>query len=133
MTDKNKQRLTIDRDPSGIQGVITIDANVVSTIAGLAARNIEGIYSVGKSRLISFGDNPTRGVHAEVGDKQAAFDLDVIIDYGSDIRKVAQELREKAASEVRKMAGREVVELNINVVDIHLPGSDENKKGSRVV
>lgn len=133
MTDKAKQRLTIDNDTTGVQGVITIDANVVSTIAGLAARHIEGIHSVGKSRLISFGDNPTRGVHAEVGDKQAAFDLDVVIDYGTDIRKVAQELRDKAASEVRKMAGREVVEININVVDVHLPGSSENKKTSRVI
>ena len=133
MTDKEKKRLTIDSNPSGIQGVITIDENVVSTIAGLAARHVDGIHSVGKSRLVSFGDDPTRGVHAEVGDKQAAFDLDVIIEYGTDIRKVANELRERAAQEVQKMAGREVVEININVVDVHLPGASDSKKKSRVI
>lgn len=133
MTEKEKKRLTIDSNPSGIQGVITIDENVVSTIAGLAARHVDGIHSVGKSRLVSFGDDPTHGVHAEVGKKQAAFDLDVIIDYGSDIKKVAEELRQRAAEEVSKMAGREVVEININVVDIHLPDSGESKKKSRVI
>lgn len=133
MADRDKTRLTIDENPSGIAGVITLDENVVSTIAGLAAREVDGIHSVGKSRLISFGDDPTRGVHSEVGDKQAAFDLDVIIEYGSDIREVAKNLRLKTAAEVTKMAGREVVEINVHVVDIHLPGDNNRKAKARVV
>ncbi|MCG8417882.1 MAG: Asp23/Gls24 family envelope stress response protein [Proteobacteria bacterium] len=131
MSEDQKKRLTIDDNPSGVRGIITIDENVVSTIAGLAAREVDGIHMVGKSRLVQFGDDPTRGVHAEVGERQAAFDLDVIIEYGKDIKKVAQELRQKTAREVQRMAGREVVEININVVDIKLPG-EETPKGSRV-
>ena len=131
MSEDQKKRLTIDDNPSGVRGIITIDENVVSTLAGLAAREVDGIHMVGKSRLVQFGDDPTRGVHAEVGERQAAFDLDVIIEYGKDIKKVAQELRQKTAREVQRMAGREVVEININVVDIKLPG-EETPKGSRV-
>lgn len=123
MANQRQTKITIEENPSGINGVITLDENVVSTIAGLAARDVEGVYEVGKSRLISFGDNPTRGVHTEVGEKQAAFDLDVIIEYGADIREVVQNLRERTAAEVQKMAGREVVELNVNVIDIHLPNA----------
>ena len=131
MSEDQKKRLTIDDNPSGVRGIITVDENVVSTLAGLAAREVDGIHMVGKSRLVQFGDDPTRGVHAEVGERQAAFDLDVIIEYGKDIKKVAQELRQKTAREVQRMAGREVVEININVVDIKLPG-EETPKGSRV-
>ncbi len=132
MADKRPTKLTIEENPSGIKGVITLDENVVSTIAGLAARDVKGVYAVGKSRLISFGDNPTRGVHTEVGKKQAAFDLDVIIEYGADVREVAQNLREITAAEVKKMAGREVVELNVNVIDIHLPDA-KPEPSARVV
>jgi uncharacterized alkaline shock family protein YloU len=131
--DREKTRLTIEENPSGIAGVITLDENVVSTIAGLAAREVKGIYAVGKSRLLGLGDSPTRGVHTEVGDKQAAFDIDIVIEYGSDIREVAKHLREKTAEEVSKMAGREVVEINVHVVDIHLPDESNHKRQARVV
>ncbi len=135
MSEEDKNRLTVEEHPSGIRGVITIDENVVSTIAGLAARDVAGIYEVGKTRLISFGgSSPTRGVHAEVGSKQAAFDLDIVIEYGADIQQVAHQLRTKTAAEVGRMAGREVVEININVVDVHLPTTNDTKaKHSRVV
>jgi uncharacterized alkaline shock family protein YloU len=128
-SDRQKQRkVTIEENPSGIKGTLTLDEDVVSTIAGLAARDVKGIYSVGKSSFISFGDDPTHGVTTEVGHLQAAFDVDVITEYGSDIRKIAQELRTKLAAEVRKMAGREVVEINVNVVDIKLPEKMETKQ-----
>ncbi len=104
---------------NGIRGKITLNEDVVATIAGLAAREVSGIHSLGRWQLISLGDNPTRGVDAEVGKKQAAFDLDAVIEYGADIRAVANELRERIAEEVDKMTGREVVEVNINVVGLH--------------
>jgi len=92
--------------------------DVVETIAGLAARQVDGIHSLGKSRLISLGDDPKRGISAEVGDKEAALDLEVIIDYGCDIRQTAKELRRRVAEEVDRMAGRKVVEVNIDVVGV---------------
>jgi uncharacterized alkaline shock family protein YloU len=121
------KRIDVKDNPSGIGGSITLDEDVVATIAGLAAKEIDGIYSVGKSSWYQFGDNPARGVNAEVGQIQAAFDLDVVIEYGYDVREVAKKLREKTAAEVAKMAGREVVELNVHVVDIHLPDGTEHK------
>ncbi len=131
--EKKESRVTVEEtNPSGIQGMLTLNEDVVATIAGLAAKEIEGVYSVGKSPLISFGDDPTRGVVAEIGKKQAAFDLDLVVEYGHDIRAVAKELRKKTAAEVNKMAGREVVEINIHIVDIKLPDEIETKK-SRVI
>jgi len=125
---KETERLTVHESVEGIRGKITLNEDVVATIAGLAAREVKGIHSLGKSRFIQFGDAPKRGVAAEVGSRQAAFDLDVVIDYGCDLRSVANEMRRKIADEVNRMAGREVVEINLNVIDIHLPGKEKEER-----
>lgn len=129
--NKNEARVTIE-SKEGTQkhvgGEITLSEDVVAKIAGLAARQIDGIHSLGRSRLVQFGDSPTRGIEAEVGKKEAALDLDVIIEYGVDIRQVAQQLRDRIADEVNKMAGRNVVEVNININDVHLPSKETKEK-----
>lgn len=121
--------VTIENIPQGkgqIGGRIEMTEDVVATIAGLAAREVDGIHSLGKSRFLNIrGDDPTRGVGAEVGSSEAALDLDVTIEYGCDIRKVAAELRSKIADQVDKMAGRKVIEVNISVLGIHFPDDEE--------
>ena len=130
--NEHKRILVEEKNPSGIPGSLTINADVVATIARIAAKDVPGIYSVGKTPFIALGNDSTRGVGVEVGKKQAAFDLDIVVEYGQDIRKLAQQLREQTSAEVTKMAGRDVVEININVVDIKLPEDIEHKK-NRVV
>jgi uncharacterized alkaline shock family protein YloU len=130
--EKDRKIIVEEKNPSGIAGSLTLNDDVVATIAGLAAKDVDGIYSVGKTPFINFGDNPTRGVGVEVGNTQAAFDLDIIVEYGHDIREVAKALRVKTAAEVNKMAGREVVEINVHVVDIKLPHKTTVKK-ARVI
>ncbi|MGM0574747.1 MAG: Asp23/Gls24 family envelope stress response protein [Myxococcota bacterium] len=122
-----KKNVTIEDKPAGdgVGGRLSINEAVVATIAGLAARDIPGIAELGTSRIIDFGDSPTRGVAAEVGDMEAALDIDVVINYGEDLRAVADQLRRKVAAEVDKMAGRQVVEVNINVKDIRLPEGEQ--------
>jgi len=110
-------------DPAGR---VKMSEDVVATIAAIAARDIAGIHSLGKPRFINFGDTATRGVAAEVGKKQAAIDLDVVIAYGANIHETAEKLRKRLAEEIYKMASREVVEVNINVVDIHVDEDDDD-------
>jgi uncharacterized alkaline shock family protein YloU len=127
-TSSKKHVIEETKHGSGeVAGVIHMAEDVVATIAGLAARQIPGIHSLGKSRIISFGDKPTKGVGVEVGSKEAALDLDIIVEYGFDIRKVAGELRHRIATEVDRMAGRKVVEINLNVVDIKLPEEEKEE------
>ncbi len=129
-TPKKDVTVTIENIPQGkgqIAGRIEMSEDVVATIAGLAARDIEGVHSLGKSRFLTLTtkDDPTRGVGAEVGNTEAALDLEVTIEYGCDIRKVSAELRQKIADQVDKMAGRKVIEVNIKVLAIHFPEDDE--------
>ena len=134
MSDKKplETKVTIDTSKDKIKGVVSLDSGVVATIAGLAAQSVDGVHSLGKSRLFSFGDDPARGVGAEVGDTQAALDLEIVVEYGHNIKEVSHEIRTRIAEQVARMAGREVVEINIDVIDIKLPGEAKPVKKSRV-
>lgn len=136
---KKKTPVVVDDSPrtdSRPGGRIHMSEDVVATIAGMAARDIDGIYALGKSRLINFGDDPARGVEAEVGKKEAALDLEVVIEYGCDLRAIASELRDSVSKQVETMAGRKVIEVNLDVIDVHLPEketNDDEQKMRRVV
>jgi len=79
------------------------------------------------------GKSATRGVSVEVGEKQAAIDLEIVVDYGVSITDVAGEVRENVISAVERMAGREVVEVNLMVSDVKLPDEeDEGEERQRI-
>ncbi|MEW1892584.1 Asp23/Gls24 family envelope stress response protein [Streptomyces sp. IBSBF 3010] len=120
----------------GTRGTTTIADNVVSTIAGIAVRETDGVYSVGKgpSRAlgavkdkVSRSTDPGRGVKVEVGEKQTAIDVDIVVEYGAPILDTARSLRTNVTDAVETMTGLDVVEININVTDVHVPGSDDDE------
>ncbi|MEV8291062.1 Asp23/Gls24 family envelope stress response protein [Streptomyces niveus] len=120
----------------GPRGTTTIADNVVATIAGIAVRETDGIYALGGSASRALGSvrdkvakstDLSRGVQVEVGEVQAAVDVDVIVEYGEPIADDAKEIRTRVTDAVGRMTGLEVVEININVLDVHLPGSDDGE------
>lgn len=119
-------------------GRTTIADNVVQKIVGMAAREVEGVYELGSGTARAMGalrervpgsggPSRTQGVTVEVGEKQAAVDLDVVVEYGVSIADLAQGVRDNVITSVERMTGLEVPEVNINVDDIHIPGSDEGE------
>ena len=118
----------IKSDGDTVGGKLEMNEDVVATIANYAARRVKGIYSLGKSGFLnrSIGSDPTRGVAAEVGETQAAVDIEIVIEYGCNIHDVAAEMRKLVSQEVYKMAGRKVIEVNIKVVGIHLEDDEED-------
>src|SRR5689334_13359509 len=121
------------------QGKITIAAAVVQKIAGIAAREISGVYALGGGVSRAFGAIRERipgggtgaanvaGVQVEVGEKQAAIDLDIIVEYGASIVDLARAVRRNVITAVEAMTGLEVIEVNIAVNDIHLPELDDSE------
>jgi len=115
------------------QGRTTIAPTVVQKIAGIAAQKISGVYAMGGGVSRAFGAIRERvpgggsgasnvaGVQVEVGEKQAAVDLDIIVEYGASIVELAQAVRRNVITAVERMTGLEVIEVNIAVNDIHLP------------
>ena len=119
------------------QGKTTIAASVVQKIAGIAAREISGVYAMGggvsrafgaiRERIPGGGTGATNiaGVQVEVGEKQAAIDLDLVVEYGASIVDLARAVRRNVITAVEAMTGLEVIEVNIAVNDIHLPELDD--------
>lgn len=62
--------------------------------------------------------DPTKGIDAEVGDKQVALDMDATIEYGSDARKIFDEICTRTQNAIKNYTGLDVVELNLNINDV---------------
>lgn len=116
-----------DRD----RGRTVLAVGVVEKIAGMAAREVSGIHALGSGLARTFGamrdrvpggkSSVGRGIKAEVGEKQTAIDIALVVEYGVVIPKLAAQVRENIITAVERMTGLEVVEVNIAVNDVHLP------------
>ncbi|MPY64289.1 Asp23/Gls24 family envelope stress response protein [Streptomyces spongiae] len=128
-------------DPA-TRGRTTIADGVVEKIAGLAARDVAGVHTMGSGLSRTFGavrdrvpggtKAVTRGVKAEVGEVQTALDLEIVVDYGVPIADVARDVRENVVAAVERMTGLEVVEVNIAVSDVKLPEEVEEEVEPRL-
>ncbi|MFF3752581.1 Asp23/Gls24 family envelope stress response protein [Streptomyces sp. NPDC002018] len=126
-----------------VKGKTTIADSVVASIAGIAAREASGVYSMGGgvSRTLgavrgkmSGSDDSARGVQVEVGEKQTAIDMGIVVEYGTPITETVGNIRSNVSEAVESMTGLDVVEVNIGVLDVHVPGADdeEDRESSRV-
>jgi uncharacterized alkaline shock family protein YloU len=116
------------------QGRTSIANSVVAKIAGLAAREIDGVYQLVGSgagaaiselaQRVTGSEAVDRGVAVEVGQREAAVDLKMITVYGASIPDVAQAVRQNIITRVREMTGLLVKEVNIDVTDLYFPGEE---------
>lgn len=143
MTETRTSTATVEQAPArshGGQGLgtslmtergrTTIADAVVAKIAGMAAREIDGVHDFGTGPARALGaikgafgaeDGVTRGMAVEVGERQAAVDVHLIVEYGVAIPDLAQAVRGNVIRAVERMCGLEVTEVNIAVDDVHLP------------
>lgn len=127
-------------------GTTTIADGVVAKIAGLAAREINGVHALGggtsraigalRDRLPGGRASVSQGVSVVVNDTEAAVEVDIIAEYGVAIADLAAGIRRNVISSVERMTGMDVTTVDIDVLDIHLPqedddsGSDESTSSS---
>lgn len=130
-------RLTTD------EGKISVAQGVVSKIAGVACREISGVHAMGTSTGRAFGaireripgssgPNVSQGVAVEVGESQAAIDLDVVVEYGVSITDLGRSIQRNVKQSVERMTGLEVVEVNVSIDDVYLPTDDNQDTPARV-
>ncbi|MGI8807482.1 MAG: Asp23/Gls24 family envelope stress response protein [Acidimicrobiales bacterium] len=125
------------------QGKTSIADSVVEKIAGVAAREVSGVHEMGRGAARAFGTikeklpgggagpNVTQGVKVEVGERQAAIDIDLVVDYGVSIPDVSQAVRDNVIQRIERMTGLQVTEVNISVDDVYL-GDDTTPEPPRV-
>ncbi len=112
-------------------GQIKIADEVVGIIAGLAATEVEGV--AGMSGGLAGGivemlgrKNLAKGVKVEVGERETAVDLYIIVEYGVKIPDIAWKIQESVKNAVETMTGLNVVEVNINIQGVNM--EKENKE-----
>ncbi|MFE1246799.1 Asp23/Gls24 family envelope stress response protein [Streptomyces sp. NPDC058735] len=151
MTETTQRRTTPDgagsqggrKGSPETRGNTAIADTVVAKIAGMAAREIPEVHNLGagmtrafgavRQRVPGTGTGVTQGVKVEVGERQAAVDLDVVIEYGAAIVDTAADVRTNVVNAIERMTGLEVVEVNIAVDDVHLPDEEEPEQEERRV
>lgn len=126
-----------NQDIANEKGSIRISEEVVAIIAGIAATEVTGV--AGMSGGIAGGiaemlgrKNLSKGVKVEVGDKEAAIDLYIIVEYGSRIPDVAWEIQEKVKKSVETMTGLNVVEVNIHIQGVNFEKDHKKDSGDEV-
>lgn len=116
------------------RGTTTIADSVVHKVAGIAAREVPGVYQLGGAgaralsnvtQRVGIGDLGTQGVTVEVGVRQAAVNLTLVVEYGESIPQITQAVRNQVIKRVEGITGLEVTEVNIMVDDLHFAGDEE--------
>jgi uncharacterized alkaline shock family protein YloU len=125
------------------RGKTTIADEVVEKIAGIAAREVPGVYDLGgdvarvfsavKERLHLGGEKTdNKGVSVKLDGKTAEIEIVIVIEYGFQVFSVTEKVREKVISSVENLLGLEVTSVDVNVDDIHVEdsgpvGNDEER------
>jgi uncharacterized alkaline shock family protein YloU len=122
-------------------GITTIQDGVVSTVAGLAAQEVEGVRMGGGTTSQAVGSimsavpgvggsasQSSRGVSVEVGEVEAAVELTMSVEYGRAIHQVAEAVRTNVIRRVESLVGLRVTEVNITVSDIFFPQQEQQQE-----
>ena len=81
----------------------------------------------------STGPNFAQGVGVEVGETEAAIDLDIVVEYGASIAELGRSIQRNVKQAVERMTGLRVVEVNVSVDDVYLAGDgDQDTTPARV-
>ena len=113
-------------------GTIQIAPEVIGVIAGLATVEVSGV--AGMSGGIAGGiaellgrKNLTKGVKVEVGQKEAAVDVSIVVEYGYRIPEVASEIQRSVKRSIETMTGLSVVEVNVHIHDVHFKTAEKTE------
>ena len=122
--EKETQVKVVKNDNS--LGSIRIADEVVSIIAGLAATEVDGIAGMSGGLVGGIAEmlgrkNFAKGVKVEVGEKEAAVDLYIIVKYGVRIPDIALAAQENVKQAIETMTGLSVVEVNVHVQGVGFP------------
>lgn len=129
------ERLRNNAEMAVERGTTSIADEVVEKIAGIAVREVPGVYDLGgdvarifaglKERigLGDADDDSDRGMQVRLEGNTAQVNVTLVIEYGFVVHSVAEKVRTKVISAVENLLGLEVTEVNILVDDVHVPDS----------
>lgn len=125
---------------TGTQGKTVISDAVVAKVAGIAAREVPGVYALGGGAARALGairdamnaSDLGQGISVEVGETQVAADVTIVAEYPVPLQKVAADVRASISQAIEHIIGLEVTEVNVTVNDVHVPSDDADEQEARV-
>ena len=116
MSDNNKSE-------DSPENKIKIAAEVIATIAGISASEIEGVSSMSGGIADGIASilgkkNMGKGVKVDLNEKDVTIDLSIIVQYGCKIHNVARNVQETVRAAISDMTDLNVLEVNINVLGV---------------
>ena len=126
--------------PGSASGKTTIVDPVIAKVAGIAAREVPGVFAlgggaarvVGAIREAMGGADLAQGIKVEVGETQVAVDITIVVEYPQPLQVVAGDVRAAVAQAIEQLVGMEVAEINVTVSDVHIPGEETVETEARV-
>lgn len=118
-------------------GNVRIADEVVAIIAGLAATEVEGVAGMSGGLAGGIAEllgkrNLSKGVKVEVGDREAAVDLFLVVNYGASIPEVALNVQRNVSRAIGSMTGLSVVEVNVHIQGVHFQVEEKPDEPARV-
>ncbi|MBQ8507912.1 MAG: Asp23/Gls24 family envelope stress response protein [Clostridia bacterium] len=121
MSENYQPDVKLDENPNG---TVSFATEVVATIAGLAATEVEGVASM-SSQNGGFADmfsrkntrNFTKGVRIDLDGNKVTVDVTIVVEYGSPVPDVARSIQENVKKAIETMSG-----LDVHAVDVHVSG-----------
>jgi uncharacterized alkaline shock family protein YloU len=118
------------------RGTTIISNTVVSSIAGMAAREVDGVHMGGGASRTASGmlgsitgsESKTSGISVEVGRSEAAIDLKMGVEYNKNILQTVEEVRRRITERVEAMTGLRITELNATITDITFPEKEQRRR-----
>lgn len=112
-------------------GNIKISVDVVSTIAGIATMEVDGVagmygsFAGGIAEMFGAKKNPAKGVKVDMNDVAATIDLYIVVDYGVRIPEISWEIQENVKNNVETMTGLDVQKVNIHIEGVNFDKENE--------
>jgi uncharacterized alkaline shock family protein YloU len=121
------------------RGVTTISDTVVSSLAGMAAQEVDGVHMGGGASRAAGGvlgsitgsESQTSGITVEVGRTETAIDLKMGIEYNKNILQTVEEVRRRITERIESMTGLRIKELNATITDITFPETEARRSLGR--
>ena len=118
------------------RGSTIISDTVVTSIAGMAAQEVDGVHMGGGTSRTASGvlgsltgsESKTSGISVEVGRTEAAIDLKMGIEYDKNILQTVEEVRRRITDRIHNLTGLRIKELNATITDITFPEKEERRR-----
>ncbi len=106
-------------------GEVQIADEVVASIAGLAATEVEGVAAMSTNTTKEFVSklgmkSLSKGVKIDVSQDSVAVDLSLTLDYGYSIPKTSRQVQEKVKAAIENMTGLSVSEVNVRISGVNI-------------